>query len=793
MSDTDMLDVDAGAESTLPSPARLLHMAFPHGWRTIETSSAGYKCGFFAIINSMRAQHGSLGVPTIDELDGLLQHPDIRDFVVTSQASSLDATQNFRADQLAAVLLHWGRGRPTPLNLCLGLVVENEPPFVVPTSTSDRPDVIMVWIHNNGAGSSDEDDPAIMGHYSGLRPTTEVDDPMARQPSGHAARTSEPDLDMSAEPLDASDMEQESNESGPDEEDWSDNLDCETPILGEFIHVRRLRLWLIRPPGTSNVASEQHEPITQSDLWEAAFATVERLEAIVSQVLSNAGVDGIGNVELDGFLSAEMVLTTVLDSTQWACLMQNLRHAITRTPHIQDYYPVSDNSIRLVIGAFSDRPALPQDLLANALAEPHQIRINKGIIDGRQHPAPQSPEWRERQCLALLLRYHIALNPADLAAVMTWIHKHDLSTLPLPIPQEQALRSLYAVVMDTLEHLSGLGDIEGQIARPPTSRRLNQQAKWAILLTTPSGMRRRMGSGAEPLIRTNSPSFFMDLTTGPAHVFTYQGRSRDLSFFLVTCTSEPNQHQMDATRVALESYIARSEDLVVASFPLTGPLLPSACLRFGVEIMKQAATCCTALQAAQTPRLDLKKVIEAGAPTQAIVACRTSNVSNHFRSPTAQMVQILSALADQVPDDVRFSRIVVILEGISSVRFSLDHRTLLGDMSGQHVFATALDRVVRLPEDVNRLVQETAGRLFVLRGAEDEALWMRVSSQNQERMKDDLRSSKFPCRRHVSRNIPLTRYSSRYLDAWSTCEPIQDPPSYGPRHVRRRPPALGPR
>ncbi|KAK4039223.1 hypothetical protein C8A01DRAFT_36782 [Parachaetomium inaequale] len=152
------------------TPAQqLLQEAFPRGWQTIPTSSEGYRCGFYAMINSMTAQHSSLGIPTIDELDRLLSHPEIRDFITTSLDSSLDTTQNFRGDQLAAVMYLWGKGRRVPLNLRLGLVIERQDPFLFPTATDDQPDVVIVWIHNNGLDDGNDNGLAVMGHYSGLR------------------------------------------------------------------------------------------------------------------------------------------------------------------------------------------------------------------------------------------------------------------------------------------------------------------------------------------------------------------------------------------------------------------------------------------------------------------------------------------------------------------------------------------------------------------------------------------------------------------------------------------------
>ena len=144
--------------------------AFPNGrYEVIPTQSTGLECGFYAIINSMRAQYPELPQPTLQDLREVFHSPE---FTEHAAAFGLDNTNNFTADQVGAVTHFWA-DTYHDLNIQLGYLSEGRGPDLVPTPGSDQNERIVLWIHNDNAQDGAEQEglnaEGVMNHYSGLR------------------------------------------------------------------------------------------------------------------------------------------------------------------------------------------------------------------------------------------------------------------------------------------------------------------------------------------------------------------------------------------------------------------------------------------------------------------------------------------------------------------------------------------------------------------------------------------------------------------------------------------------
>ena len=107
----------AAALAKIEAAKEEFNRSFPHGYTIINTSAAGLLCGFFAVINSMRAQYPSLPCPT------RLQLKDLFDAQAEEYATifGMDNSNNFSIDQVAAILYTWGTAHD--LNLRVGYQV----------------------------------------------------------------------------------------------------------------------------------------------------------------------------------------------------------------------------------------------------------------------------------------------------------------------------------------------------------------------------------------------------------------------------------------------------------------------------------------------------------------------------------------------------------------------------------------------------------------------------------------------------------------------------------------------
>lgn len=98
------------SESTLS-----FDISFPNGYTTKPTPWTGLVCGLYTLQRSIAAQFPGLPQPTLQDLRDALQHPDLAS---VSLHAGLMNTSNFSADQLGALLYHWGNSYA--LNLRLG-------------------------------------------------------------------------------------------------------------------------------------------------------------------------------------------------------------------------------------------------------------------------------------------------------------------------------------------------------------------------------------------------------------------------------------------------------------------------------------------------------------------------------------------------------------------------------------------------------------------------------------------------------------------------------------------------
>ncbi|SPO04676.1 uncharacterized protein DNG_07361 [Cephalotrichum gorgonifer] len=142
--------------------APTLEGAFPNGHTRMNTSGAGFLCGFRALILSMGAQHPRrIAPPTMFELDGIFRSPTL---AATNAEFGLANRNNFTIDQLAAVIGLWGADRG--LNIQLAVELDGAEPFVVPAPAHPGLPVVL-WIHNDNAVGLGI---APVAHYSGIEP-----------------------------------------------------------------------------------------------------------------------------------------------------------------------------------------------------------------------------------------------------------------------------------------------------------------------------------------------------------------------------------------------------------------------------------------------------------------------------------------------------------------------------------------------------------------------------------------------------------------------------------------------
>jgi hypothetical protein len=161
----------------------LFEQAFPNGYEVIPTSSQGLRCGFYAAINSLVAQHPdiatsnqTLAPPTIDDLMEVFRSPE---FTQWQAGFSLSNEDNFYVDQVAAVLHFWA-DTYRDHNVQLGYVLQGTDPVLLrfDDEGTARADV---WIYNDNHEARGR---GMLNHFSALRHR-----PATTQAQGHVAPT----------------------------------------------------------------------------------------------------------------------------------------------------------------------------------------------------------------------------------------------------------------------------------------------------------------------------------------------------------------------------------------------------------------------------------------------------------------------------------------------------------------------------------------------------------------------------------------------------------------------------
>ena len=110
----------------------------------------------------MQAQHHGFPQSTLEDLDQAFRSEEV---AAANSEFGLDDTDDFRADQLAAVIRHWASRNA--INIQLGVDVDGGDSYLIPIPEGIQRTPITLWIHNNNA---EELDAASMSHYSAMAP-----------------------------------------------------------------------------------------------------------------------------------------------------------------------------------------------------------------------------------------------------------------------------------------------------------------------------------------------------------------------------------------------------------------------------------------------------------------------------------------------------------------------------------------------------------------------------------------------------------------------------------------------
>ena len=159
---------------------------FPGGFDIIPTASTDAQCGFYAVIESIKAMNLSrttrpLPVPSCADLLAAYKSHDVQQFYLESYAAielsnedtaiELGRTGFFSVEQVFQALDHWASTKDRGLKFQIGYLKQHgpqeqayQPPQLVGCKHDDDPDCIVVWLHHNGAGEDSR-----LAHYSGMR------------------------------------------------------------------------------------------------------------------------------------------------------------------------------------------------------------------------------------------------------------------------------------------------------------------------------------------------------------------------------------------------------------------------------------------------------------------------------------------------------------------------------------------------------------------------------------------------------------------------------------------------
>lgn len=144
-----------------PSATEQFDLSFPNGYAVVETDSEDFLCGFFAIIESLKAM-GVRRPPTVDELYKAFEDKEVEADLTAGMTTEEILNKNwFGGDQLARILRCWGE--QTGQDIRLGYLTETADgsviaPILLWHPRESDPGIVTVWIHN-----------ALGVHWSGLR------------------------------------------------------------------------------------------------------------------------------------------------------------------------------------------------------------------------------------------------------------------------------------------------------------------------------------------------------------------------------------------------------------------------------------------------------------------------------------------------------------------------------------------------------------------------------------------------------------------------------------------------
>ncbi|KAL8706374.1 MAG: hypothetical protein Q9201_000582 [Fulgogasparrea decipioides] len=153
-------DEEFSADKAQPKPSvshsDRFNNSFPDGYSIVPTRADGLLCGYYAIIESLKAMDFK-PLSEIDELKKSFKDPEVQKALEEGlETGEILNTDFFGGDQLAIILRHWGEQRGRQLQL--GFITNDDLQLLQFHERQDDPDTIIVWIHNS-AGV----------HWSGLR------------------------------------------------------------------------------------------------------------------------------------------------------------------------------------------------------------------------------------------------------------------------------------------------------------------------------------------------------------------------------------------------------------------------------------------------------------------------------------------------------------------------------------------------------------------------------------------------------------------------------------------------
>ncbi|KAK4234335.1 hypothetical protein C8A03DRAFT_37891 [Achaetomium macrosporum] len=380
--------------------------------------------------------------PTLRELQDIAEVVELKETEIIGSEHARLNDRNYHSDQLAATLQSWGKAQDLPLQLgYLQLLGGDQKEYQILRADGKLAQPQTVWIHwenthwdglarklpndtipdidavSDGdtiaySEAIDSDEEKAWWESKELGPSTAdgvaLDDGV---PGCDGDYGSDSDYDSEYDSGSKYDPE-DSHES--DFILTSDVLDSAWEYMAEDAMEGEMAVDAEAQPVPSAPATDI------ANIWDEAFGAIDIHERTVQTLLFYAGIQEtqLNNIRLD--------------------VIRKIVNAKTKAFLVQDHW-VHDGTLYLTVAPDSAfPPCRQQNLLSQAIAAPQQVRVENHKRN--QISIPHDQEWKRRQCLALLLRYHIGLNPAVLLAVIDWLQQHQGSWAMLPEPDDKALQ-----------------------------------------------------------------------------------------------------------------------------------------------------------------------------------------------------------------------------------------------------------------------------------------------------------------------------------------------------------------